>query len=305
MYWNAGAERTYGWTAEEASGQVIQDLLHTRPVSTSLEELLASLSRDSIWAGELEKETQDGRTILVASRQTVRRNLDGSTASILVIERDVTERKLLENERATATLHAQRQAERDRIAMDLHDGAIQSIYAVTLNLETIGEEAGDDETRTSVDRSIESLQRVIADIRSYIFQLRRPDLTGDIVGALEELAANAESAGGLAVSVNVTGEVGSIQEVTSESLYHVVQEALMNAVRHSGASRVRVDLSQGDGRTAVVIEDDGNGFDTDLVHDDSHNGLRNLAARAEKIGGSVRIRSSPGAGTSITLELPS
>jgi signal transduction histidine kinase len=54
-----------------------------------------------------------------------------------------------------------------------------------------------------------------------------------------------------------------------------------------------------------VIEDDGNGFDPNLVHDDNHNGLRNLAARAEKLGGSVRIRSSLGAGTSITLELPS
>jgi two-component system nitrate/nitrite sensor histidine kinase NarX len=54
-----------------------------------------------------------------------------------------------------------------------------------------------------------------------------------------------------------------------------------------------------------VIEDDGQGFDPNLVHDHSHNGLRNLTARAEKLGGSVRIRSSPGGGTSITLELPS
>lgn len=303
MYWNSGAERTYGWTAVEVLGQTVDSVLHTDPAR--VDEMVRQLATASIWEGELHHTAQDGRAIIVASRQTLRRGADGTPHSVLEINRDITERKRLEAEHAALALNLERQSERERIAMDLHDGAIQAIYAVTLNLEGVAEAlAHDPPVRDSVERSIESLQDVIRDIRGYIFQLRRPDLAGDIVSAIKALGADAERAGLMTVEVNASGAIESLPEPIAVGVYHMVQEALMNAVRHSGADAVTVDLQQNHGWLTVTVADNGRGFDASAVSGESHNGLRNITARAAMLGGEAAVKSTPGAGTTVTLTLP-
>jgi PAS domain S-box-containing protein len=304
-YWNAGAERTYGWTAEEALGQVVQELLRTRAPGTPLEEMFELLARDSIWEGELEKTTQDGRAILVTSRQTVRRNAGGSQASVLVIDRDITERKLLERERALSEAATQRQRDRDRIAMDLHDSVIQSIYATGLHLEsaTHSVDSAPDDAKSGIEESIERLHRVISDIRSYIFDLSRPDMGGDIRAALGELAQNFGKTGSVQVTLDLDGDAPSINREQFLALYNIAHEALANAVRHSGAENVIVRLhsTSTPESVAVVIEDDGVGFDVGADRGDHHNGLRNMFERARAAGGELVVDSAPGKGSRVHL----
>jgi PAS domain S-box-containing protein len=97
IFWNRGAERTYGWTAAEAFGRITHDLLQTK-VAVSLEAVEAALRERGEWEGELTHRTRDGRTIVVTSRQSLRRDELGAPAAILEINRDITDRKHAEEE---------------------------------------------------------------------------------------------------------------------------------------------------------------------------------------------------------------
>jgi PAS domain S-box-containing protein len=306
QYWNAGAERTYGWTAEEVLGRSAPELLQTVPVGMSLEDVTASLMAESLWEGEVEQGALDGRRIVATSRQTLRRGSDGAPTSILEINRDITERKVLERERAQRVLEAQRQHERDRIAMDLHDGVIQSIYALGQSLESASDELATDPAgaRDEIERNIEQLQAVISDIRSYIFQLRRPELTDDIGAAIRLLAGNVERSSSISVQTEVDDALPAVNDERMVALYHVAQEALANALRHSRASAIRVSLRGADSGITLTIEDDGVGFDASAQRGEQHNGVHNMAARADAVGGRLALRSEPGEGSRITLELP-
>jgi|WetSurMetagenome_2_1015567.scaffolds.fasta_scaffold02555_4 PAS domain S-box-containing protein len=95
VYWNRGAEKTYGWTQDEARGQVTHDLLQTRfPQSPA--EIKARLFAEGTWEGELHHTTRDGSPIIVTSRQAVQRNLDHDPTGVLEINRDITESKTIE-----------------------------------------------------------------------------------------------------------------------------------------------------------------------------------------------------------------
>jgi PAS domain S-box-containing protein len=97
IFWNRGAERTYGWTAAEAFGRITHHLLQTK-FAVSLETVDATLKERGEWEGELTHSTRDGRTIVVASRQSLRRDQHGAPAAILEINRDITDRKHAEQE---------------------------------------------------------------------------------------------------------------------------------------------------------------------------------------------------------------
>ncbi len=306
QYWNSGAEQTYGWTAAEALGKDIHKLLETTPVNSTIEDVSGILVRESRWEGELEQTAQDGRRIIVASRRTVRHASGGESSSILEIDRDITDRKLIERERAVMQLEIQRQQDRDRIAMDLHDGVIQSIYAVGLNLESAAHDIATHPKAVSaqIDESIESLHSVINDIRGYIFQLQRPGLGGDLGTALRALAGNVEKSGGVPVHVDIDGVPAAMGDDHRFALYHVTQEALANILRHAQASQVSISLCASADGVMLVVEDDGVGFDASADAGDRHHGVRNMHARAEAVGGELAIESAPGRGSRIRFRLP-
>ncbi|HET7031192.1 MAG TPA: GAF domain-containing sensor histidine kinase [Candidatus Limnocylindrales bacterium] len=212
-----------------------------------------------------------------------------------------------------ARLHAQAgrlaiAEERDRIGRDLHDGIIQSLYAVGLSLEDVPELMGDepDEAALRVDGAIESINLAIRDIRNFIYGLRPEAVDGTQV--LAGLAALAEEVrhGGL---VDVTTELEAaadpgFDEVAGAELLNLVREALSNAVRHGRAARIILALTVLDGVPTLDIADDGVGFDVSHDPGPRHHGLANMRARATAIGGRLEIRSTPGSGTRVIVELP-
>ena len=212
-----------------------------------------------------------------------------------------------------ARLHAQagRLAiadERDRIGRDLHDGIIQSLYAVGLSLEDVPElmTEAPDEASARIDGAIESINLAIRDIRNFIYGLRPEAVDGTQV--LAGLAALAEEVrhGGL---VEVTTELDAaadpgFDEVAGGELLNLVREALSNAVRHGRAARIILALTVLDGVPTLEIADDGVGFDVSHDPGPRHHGLANMRARAAAIGGRLDIRSTPGSGTRVIVELP-
>lgn len=210
-------------------------------------------------------------------------------------------------------LHAQARRlavaeERDRIGRDLHDGIIQSLYAVGLSLEDVPELMSEspDEASGRVDGAIESINLVIRDIRNFIYGLRPEAVDGSqVVAGIAAIAEELRHGGLVNVDVNLDPLVdpGLTPEAGAE-LLNLVREALSNATRHAHAKRISVELRvDGDG-ALLTIDDDGVGFDPDRPSERGHHGLANMRARSAMIPGRLEIDSRPGSGTRIRLHLP-
>jgi len=220
-----------------------------------------------------------------------------------------------------ARLHEQVQRlaivdERERIGKDLHDGIIQAIYAVGLSLEDVPELVEDIEGRLDavarVDRAIDALNLVIADIRSYILRLR--PLTGGDEDPVEALARLGEELGIHAVIEFETDLEAGAETLRSlppdrrSDVLFIVREALSNVARHSGASQAALVLALDGGDLVICVEDNGRGFDPTLLRGmdtlGRHQGLGNMRDRAIGMGGTFAVERPDGSGTRIIVRVP-
>lgn len=206
--------------------------------------------------------------------------------------------------------------ERERIGKDLHDGIIQAIYAIGLSLEDVPDLVEDEDGRQDavarVDRAIDALNLVIADIRSYILRLR-PAMGGpeDPVEALARLGEELGMHTVIDLEVDLDGGAELLRRLSPDrasDLLFIAREALSNVARHSGASRAGILLADADGDLHLCIEDNGRGFDPDRVPGpDSygrHQGLSNMRDRAVGLGGTFAIARPDGPGTRIIVRIP-
>ena len=196
--------------------------------------------------------------------------------------------------------------ERERIGKDLHDGIIQSLYAISLSLEDVPEMMADDtdEAVARVDRAIDSLNAAISDLRQFVVGLRpeHVDRT-DFIGLLATLADQVRRDGVIAVDLDLPADRVDLPAHIRGEILQIAREALSNTARHAHASAARVALRCGDGTLHIEISDDGVGFDAGRRAPTGHHGLRNMRDRAEALGGTVDLRSGA-AGTSIIVTVP-
>ena len=211
-----------------------------------------------------------------------------------------------------ARLHEQVQRlaiveERERIGRDLHDGIIQSIYAVGLSLEDVPDLMADepDVAKARVERAIDSLDQSIRDIRNFIFGLRpelleQAGLLGGLAALADEFRVNS--------MVDIELETEAAQDVSlpadqTGQLLSIAREALSNIARHSKATRGSITVESHAGMVRMTVGDNGSGFDPDIVRGPGHQGLVNMRARAADIGGFLTVESVFGSGTRIIVEV--
>ena len=199
--------------------------------------------------------------------------------------------------------------ERDRIGRDLHDGIIQSLYAVSLSLEDVPElmTLSPTDAAGRVDAAIDSLQDSIRELRNFIYGLRPEALDGaDVAAGIVALAEQFGYNTLVDVELDVDADAGrNISPEHGAELLQLVREALSNAARHARARHVIVSFrNESDDRTGLVVADDGVGFDSSAVVPAGHDGLGNMRARAEAIGATLRVESASGQGTRIIVGLP-
>ena len=211
-----------------------------------------------------------------------------------------------------AEVIAAQEAERARVARDLHDDVGQALTSVLLGLRLVEDslaapapDPGDARERVA------DLRELVADAlrraRRLAFDLR-PTVLDDIglVPALQRLAGDVEARSGVAVDLAASALDGDrrLDPGIETVVYRVVQEALTNVVRHARAERVSVTVTEQESRVRVLVEDDGVGFDATRGEPHRHLGLDGMAERAGLIGGTVTVQSEPGAGTAVVLEVP-
>ena len=196
--------------------------------------------------------------------------------------------------------------ERERIGKDLHDGIIQSLYAISLSLEDVPEMmAGDtDEAMARVDRAIDNLNAAIADLRHFVVGLRPEHVDrNDFIGLLAMLADQVRRDGVIAVDLDLPAERVDLPAHIRGEILHIVREALSNTARHARGSTARVSLRREDHTLRLELSDDGSGFDPSVGAPEGHHGLANMRDRAEALGGSFEIDSSA-SGTTIIVTVP-
>lgn len=206
--------------------------------------------------------------------------------------------------------------ERIRLARDLHDGVLQSLTGIGLRLAAV-RGLLEEEPRSARD-SLETLQKLIAreqrDLRFFIQELKPPPITPpgqapSLASSIAELAERIELEWGLKVELRAEGIAGPIPEPLARDVYHVVREALVNAVRHGEASAVRVEVSRSaDGSLAIAVSDNGRGFPFQgrYSHRDlTEGGLgpRTLLERLASLQGTLAIESSA-SGARLDIALP-
>jgi signal transduction histidine kinase len=214
-----------------------------------------------------------------------------------------------------ARLHEQVQRlavveERDRIGQELHDGIIQSLYAVTLSLEDASDLLTEDPTEASsrIDRAIDTVHASIRDIRNFVLGLRphlleQSDLVGGLAALADEFRLNTMVDTEIELDESVEA-AGALSDGRRTNLLQITREALSNSARHSGASRATIRLAREPGGLRLEIEDNGRGFEPGGVRGGDHQGLVNMRDRALSMGGQLEVDSSPGKGTRIVVRLP-
>ena len=193
------------------------------------------------------------------------------------------------------------EAERTRIARELHDEAGQVLTALSLHLRTLEDDVDSDDLRERIAALRRSVSEASTGIRELAVRLRPPALAEHgLVDAIEEQAAQLRSTG-MPVEVDLRGIDDDLAEDVQTVLFRVVQEALTNVARHSAATNVSIVASAHHGRLRLVVEDDGVGFDP--TSPTGRLGLAGIRERVEMIGGGLRIESSPGAGTAVVVDV--
>jgi signal transduction histidine kinase len=194
--------------------------------------------------------------------------------------------------------------DRERIAKELHDGAIQALFAVGMGLQGSALLAGNDELRGRLQNAVEELDRVIRDLRNYIFGLR-PGILADrqLDQALQRLCEEFQERTGVLAIAEVDPAVAAELTGRAADVVQLAREALSNVSRHAEAATCRVSLYRDTDGAVLEVDDDGRGFDP-AAATGTGQGLRNLRERAEGLGGRAEIQSAPGEGTRVRVRIP-
>ena len=196
--------------------------------------------------------------------------------------------------------------ERHRIGMELHDGVIQALYAVSLQVEDAGERLATEPAASAkvLDRAVDRLNAAIADLRNYVLGLR-PVRGSDrpLTESLPNLAEQARTNALLDVQVSVSSDAAaSLDPIRREASFYIAADALGNVQRHARARRAWLRLFEEDSTIVLEVGDDGVGFDYERAMDG--HGLRNMRERAFSVGGRLNVNTAPGQGSRVRFEMP-
>lgn len=242
-------------------------------------------------------------------------NLKGRQGEVigqLLLLRDVTGEKraqanLLDQQRVVATLQ-----ERDRLARELHDGIGQILGYVSMQVQTARKwlrDGNEEKAESLMGRIAEVSKDAHAEVRESILSLRiGPDQNWSLIPALKKYIDRFQANYGIRTEFSISDRIGdtTFLPAAEVQVFRVIQEAMTNCRKHSGAHSLKVDIALAGSRSLVTISDDGQGFDAGQFEQgqSGHFGLGFMRERMEQIGGSLTIDSIPGSGAMLKLDVP-
>ncbi|WP_119070178.1 HAMP domain-containing sensor histidine kinase [Aggregatilinea lenta] len=269
----------------------------TRPISNLVEATQAVASGDlsqrvTPWADD-----EIGRLSVAFNTMS---------AALVQAEQERAERDELRAQYVSRVIAAQEE-ERRRIARELHDSTSQSLTSLLVGLHALEQSGGHD-----LHHHTEDLRQVVSGVLEEVHGLAwqlRPNVLDDLglAAALKRVVSDFRDRYRLTIDLTIHGIDGQrIAPEVETTIYRIVQEALTNVARHAQAQTVSVIIDRRDTKALVIVEDDGIGMSADVMAQGSreHLGLYGIRERAELLGGTLKIESEPGHGTSLFIEIP-
>jgi PAS domain S-box-containing protein len=319
MLFNAAAEKMFGCSAARAIGAPLERFIperfraahrmHVDRFGRTGETSRRMGLQTALWALRA-----DGTEFPIEA--SISQAAVGGQKLLTVILRDITERLNAEREIKRAheelrelavAMHEVREAERTRIARELHDDLGQALTGLKMDVAVLDAKIPPDQTelrertaamRELLDATVATTRRISADLRPLVLD----DL--GLGAAAEWLVQNLAQRAGLACDLHVDPSCAQLGEPYASALFRVMQEALTNVARHARAGRVAVRL-QRSGEVAVLsVADDGVGMDREARVKPRSFGLRGISERVFLLGGETSITSAPGEGTTLIARIP-
>ena len=301
--WNEGAERIFGYEEEEIVGEdgsvlfTPEDRTSGRPEREMETARTEGRAEDERWHMR-----KDGSRFWASGFVRPVRDGQGDLRGFSKVARDLTEFK-----RAEEAVEEAREAERERIARDLHDMALQDLLSALQAAEAhrLARRRDEREAAQEVREMIDSLRRASQGVREAVHELRAGEVVGRALARAVEDLVGVERRRSPQVEVELAVSEGVPQELPKEvcrDVLLVVREALANARRHSAARIVRVALEASAEELRVEVADDGAGFDPRRSPEGV--GLSAMRDRSAALGGTLEVFSEPGKGTRVRLRFP-
>lgn len=270
------------------------------PDTVELRERERVLTEASLRAGALERKLNDFGTVLSVTKRQF--EVDGDEPGVDSTS-DVAVR--------IARIQAQ-EDERRRFARDIHDGPAQAFANAIIGLEFVERAikvgAGEAQALSEIERIKGSLREGLTEIRRFMFDLKPTMLLErGLIATLEHYVTTYQSILPMTVTLNISDDLPPMSSEQEMTAFRVIQESLHNATKYSRATRVEIALTPDSGEGIEVrVQDNGKGFDPDQVTAGAMGGtgITGMRERADLIGASLKVKSAPGEGCTVALQVP-
>jgi len=301
-----------GYSEHELIGQSTRIFRSGKHDPDFYREMWSTILAGNVWQGETTNRRKDGSQYIEGQTITPVRNEDGEFSHFIAIKEDITERKQIEaeiqerNRREKNFMQMLHTMQVD-IARDLHDTIGQNIgylrmkldYMVEKDFSAKGAELKSQFSQMSqvANESYDLVRGTLA-----ILQSQGPD---DLLQLFKRYASQIVERSALEIEFTDQGEVGSISTHQMRQLFYIFREALSNIEKYSEAGHAKVHMSWGANSVQLTIDDNGKGFNASQIPTyEGHYGLRFMRERAELMKGSFQVKTEPGAGTQIIVDVP-
>lgn len=286
--------------------QQVQSQLDKMPpqeIRSAYDSALDAQQRLLVMRGQLEK-LQNEKTHLERFKATLEQASEGNRSAALSSSSSTIAKNPLAS--VEMLVNAQ-ETERQRLSRQIHDGPAQALSNFILQTE-IAMRLMDVDTaqaRDELNNLKTSAMGTFQKVRNFIFELR-PMMLDDLglVPTVRRYADAFKEQSGLDIHLSVTGNERRLEPYLEVMLFRAIQELLGNAARHSQATSVKIMVDLGEDRVRVSVDDNGRGFDPDVVMQSNSLGLKLIRERAEMLGGNFEVDSSIGKGARITFAVP-
>jgi PAS domain S-box-containing protein len=318
VYWNNFAWKLYYRTPEEVLGKSIFEVVVPPPNRDRYEEVLQAVRESGYWEGELPLWRGDGTIFPASATIAAVRDRRGALIGYVGAAIDITERKEAEEHlrvsreqlrQLAARYQSVREAERHRIARDIHDDLGQQLTVLKIDLFHIAKELSAKpasrkivsrikSTMGLVDSTIESVRRISAELRPSVLD----DL--GLAAAIEWQLQQFQSRTRIRCSFHRPDDDLPLELDRSTGVFWIFQEVLTNVARHANARELKVAIKREDGALVLDVQDDGRGITRKQIADPTSLGLLGMRERALGLGGELSVRGVRGKGTRVSLRVP-
>jgi PAS domain S-box-containing protein len=298
-----------GFSEEELIGKPYRLTDYTVHSKTLLDDIWQTIQNGEVWRGEICNRAKDNSQFWVETTVVPFKDAAGKIYQYVAIHHDITKRNVAQEEAhiLSARLMGAQEKERARLARELHDDLSQSLALLSIQLQSIGRGTNTSaEIKYQVAELTDQIQSLASDVHRISHELHPSKLTQlGLEAALRGFCREISAAKGMKVRFESFQVPRDLPNDVSLCLYRVAQEAVQNAVKHSGASIANLRLSTEDHHILLTISDNGAGFDTSPSAKKKESlGLISMDERVRASRGELSIDSVLGAGTKITARLP-